>query len=387
MDTPNMHLVARKLFGGHGGSKNHTCPAPDTNGPTIVPLFGSMSFKTFSTVVAGATSIVTILLALTLVLRHATHYTIPKEQRQIIRIGCFLPWVTIFAFLSVAFESKGLYIAPGIDIATALALSSFLLLLCNYVLSNPDGLQDLFGNDVYTAQSPAWLKRSWYMVLQFIPVSVILWIATAASLAAGTYCSNSNSIYFVHIWVTVIRGFCTGMAVMSIFRFHKIMHAKLAPHKIMMKFFAFKGVIVVMFIQAFLISILVSSKVIKPTSHLTYNNIQVGVPNLLLCCELPFFSAFILYAYRVTPYSKAKLGSPKYGAFAAIIQALNYTDILSAFFKGPMKLIKDQEGVKGRDGDGMMPLIAPPAYNNAQPIAYNRQSNGPHDYEYHGVGA
>ncbi|KAF2488958.1 hypothetical protein BU16DRAFT_432529, partial [Lophium mytilinum] len=222
--------------------------------------------------------------------------------------------------------------------------------LCNFVLSGPDGLQELFGNSLYSATSPAWLK--------FIPVSIILWIATVASLAAGTYCSNSNKIYFVHIWVTVIKAGATGVAIVSIFRFYKMMKAKLAPHKVMVKFFAFKGVILVMFVQGFLINILVSSKVIKPTNHLTYQNIKVGVPNLLLCCELPFFTAFILYAYRITPYSKNKLGSPRHGAIVAILQALNYTDILSAFVKGPMKLIKDQEGVKQRDGS--MPLIAPP---------------------------
>lgn len=39
------------------------------------------------------------------------------------------------------------------------------------------------------------------MVFQLIPVSIVLWIATAISLAVGTYCETSNSPHFAHLWV------------------------------------------------------------------------------------------------------------------------------------------------------------------------------------------
>jgi hypothetical protein len=46
-------------------------------------------------------------------------------------------------------------------------------------------------------------QRLAFGVLQWIPMSIILWIATVISLAVGTYCSNSNNIHFAHIWVRI----------------------------------------------------------------------------------------------------------------------------------------------------------------------------------------
>jgi hypothetical protein len=39
-------------------------------------------------------------------------------------------------------------------------------------------------------------------VTQWVVISVLLWIATAGSLAAGTYCVTSRNFHFAHIWVS-----------------------------------------------------------------------------------------------------------------------------------------------------------------------------------------
>ena len=187
-------------------SSNHTCPSVNESGPTIIPLVGSMSYHTLSSIIAGVCLVFTSALALISLMRHATHYSSPIQQRQILRIICLIPWVGLISFLSVLSESVGPYIAPAIDVGVSLAISAFLLLLCDFVLAGPDGFDDLFGAGAtsrgqFNMQSPKWLKRVWYLVLQFIPVSVILWIATATSMAAGTYCATSNKLYFAHIWV------------------------------------------------------------------------------------------------------------------------------------------------------------------------------------------
>ena len=200
-------LLSRSFF--HhpsNSSSNHTCPSVNESGPTIIPLVGSMSYHTLSSIIAGVCLVFTSALALISLMRHATHYSSPIQQRQILRIICLMPWVGLISFLSVLSESAGPYIAPAIDVGVSLAISAFLLLLCDFVLAGPDGFDDLFGAGAtargqFNTQSPKWLKRVWYLVLQFIPVSVILWIATATSMAAGTYCATSTKLYFAHIWV------------------------------------------------------------------------------------------------------------------------------------------------------------------------------------------
>lgn len=158
-------LIARRLF--HDDDDNddskHVCPSEDTNGPAIVPLFGSMTFHTFATILAGACAIASCLIILFVILRHATNYTNPVQQRQVIRIVLLVPWVAIFSFLIVWQESAGEYLVESLDFGCAIALSSFLLLLCDYVLSNNDGFDLLFGEGAwkrgqFSTQSPQWLK-------------------------------------------------------------------------------------------------------------------------------------------------------------------------------------------------------------------------------------
>ena len=83
----------------------------------------------------------------------------------------------------------------------------------------------------------------WYGVLQFIPTSIIIWVATVSSLAAGTYCKASNSIHFAHIWLTVLKVIVATIAILSCLRFYKQHKEKLQQHKILLKLFTFKGII------------------------------------------------------------------------------------------------------------------------------------------------
>jgi len=94
-------------------------------------------------------------------------YSTPVQQRQIIRIACLVPWVSIISFLSIWLETAGPYIAPALDFGAALALSAFLFLLCDYVLASRYGFNELFGDGAlergqYAGNSPPWLKVCWY---------------------------------------------------------------------------------------------------------------------------------------------------------------------------------------------------------------------------------
>lgn len=154
-------LVVRHIFD-HGDDAEHVCPVKNHNGPPIVPLFGSMTFHTFATILSGSCAIASCLITLFIIFQHATHFSNPVQQRQIIRIVLLVPWVAIFSYLIVQ-TSAGGYLTESLDFGCAIALSSFLLLLCDYVLANEGGFDDLFGenawkNGQFSSQSPPWLK-------------------------------------------------------------------------------------------------------------------------------------------------------------------------------------------------------------------------------------
>jgi hypothetical protein len=66
---------------------------------------------------------------------------------------------------------------------------------------------------------------------------------------------------------------------------------------------------------------------------------------------MPFFALFMLYAYRTTPYKRlassaaaADTGSLKQGGplgIRAYLEALLITDLISAFVRGPMRLLRE----------------------------------------------
>jgi hypothetical protein len=178
MDTSSMdvaYLVTRKLFD-HDQNENSTddaCPADPTNVPAdqMKPVVGSLTFHDFATILSGACSLTALLIVSVAIIRHATNFANPIQQRQVIRILMLVPWVALFSFLIVWQENIGEYLVESLDFGCSIAISSFLLLLCDYTLSNPGGFDELFGQGASKVaregvNSPKWLKvRSCYFLL------------------------------------------------------------------------------------------------------------------------------------------------------------------------------------------------------------------------------
>ncbi|KAF1935384.1 hypothetical protein EJ02DRAFT_389272 [Clathrospora elynae] len=340
-------LLARDLFHSHDDSvSKHTCPSDDTSGPPIVPLVGNLTYHQFATILSGSCAILSALIVGVLVALHASNYSNPVQQRQIIRVVLLIPWVALFSFLTVWREDAGDYLVESLDFGCAIALSSFLLLMCDFVLSHPGGFDDLFGQGAlsrgaFNTSSPNWLKRTWYQVLQFIPASIIIWIATVATLAIGTYCKQSNSLHFAHIWITILKLLVTTVAILGCLRFYWKNKAKLLKHRILLKLFTFKGIIGLNVLQSFIISILSGKGTLKPTKYMSFHDVNTSLASLILACEMPIFAVLLIFAFPPLPYKNQ--ASPAAGPLSAIVDAFNITDLLSAFIRGPMRLLREQQ--------------------------------------------
>ena len=365
-----------------------TCPLEDAHGPEIIPFICNLTFHQFATILSGACAILSTLIVGALIALHAFNYSNPVQQRQIIRIMLLIPWVALFSFLVVWRSDIGEYLAPSLDFDCSIALSSFLLFMCDLVLSHQEGFDGLFGEGAKVKgtrkmNSPTWLKvsshtsvrgfetlsdalqRIWYGVLQFIPTSIVIWIATAATLATGTYCKQSNDVHFAHLWLTILVGYTTTVAIVSSLRFYNNNNNNkklLQKHRIILKLVTFKGILGLNFLQSvsstilccgphscdvliafsqFIISLLAGHGKLNPTKYMTYHDINTGLASLILACEMPLFAILLLFAFSPLPYKQQD--SPTAGPLNAIVDALNLSDLLSAFYRGPMRLVRDQQ--------------------------------------------
>lgn len=142
-------LIARGLFGDKDKDSNSSskavCPSENTSGPDIVHLVGNFTYHEIATIVSGACGIATVIIIGALVSLHAFNYSNPVQQRQTIRIALLVPWVSLFSFLIVWLDGVGEYLELSLDFGCAIALSAFLLFMCDLVLSHPGGFDDLFG--------------------------------------------------------------------------------------------------------------------------------------------------------------------------------------------------------------------------------------------------
>ncbi|KAF2634309.1 hypothetical protein P280DRAFT_485559 [Massarina eburnea CBS 473.64] len=372
MDTAA--LLARGLLSNNDDvKKNKTvCPIEDQSGPEIVPFVGNYTWHSFATICSGACAILSFLIVFAVIIMHALNFSNPIQQRQIIRILLLVPWAAFFAFLIVWQEGAGEYLVESLDFGCAIALAAFLLLMCDYILASTGGSHELFGaTSVKRADgkenSPNWFKRIWYMVLQFIPTSLIIWLATCITVAINIYCSSSNSVHFAHIWITVFKLIVTTLAVLADLKLYQSKKDILSQHRVVIKFFAFKGIIGLNALQTFILAILVGNKTLQPTKYMTYHDIKAGLPSFILALEMPLFAIVIALAFPASPY---KLGqSPVAGPATALFQALNITDLLSCFVRGPMRLVRDQQW--GIQRQSSMPLVANPGYPGySDPPAY-----------------
>ena len=126
-------------------SKSSGCPPPPDNANVKGdPLVGSVTFQNLITFIGWGCLGVSILLWLGLIFSHLRRYTVPIEQRQIIRRLVSIPVVyTIVAVISVhAYSAEG-YVEPVTGLYETYRLAFLFLLYVQYVA--PDAAtRDLF---------------------------------------------------------------------------------------------------------------------------------------------------------------------------------------------------------------------------------------------------
>jgi hypothetical protein len=135
-----------------------------------------------------------------------------------------------------------------------------------------------------------------------------------------------------------------------VIQFYYQLRHDLKPFSVFLKVIAIKLVIFLSFWQTFLISILTSASInlVKPTAHIAYPDLIVGVPSLLLCIEMAFFAVLHLFAFPYSPYTKSSRPSkyplsegeeigPNQGGFLGIMafaDAMNPWDLVTGFGRG-----------------------------------------------------
>lgn len=157
----------------------------------------------------------------------------------------------------------------------------------------------------------------------------------------------------------------------GIIRFYKALKPTISSRQPLPKLIAFKLIVFLNFLQSVcycfaivkfepnsnvlqaIFSFLSSSNDLKPTNKITFNDLSVGVPNLILSLEMVLFALAFFYVYRTKPYyfksganNAVPLGHGGYqGGFMGIRaygQAVNFVDILGGMVSIPGAFIQNR---------------------------------------------
>lgn len=126
------------------------------------PLWRNLTFHHFGLILSATFGALAVAIAFFLVLRHATHYLKPYEQKQyvplpmcfsfvtnsnsIMRILVMIPIYAVVSFLSYLYYHHAIYFELLRDCYEAFAIASFFTLMCHYIAPNLHEQKEYFRN-------------------------------------------------------------------------------------------------------------------------------------------------------------------------------------------------------------------------------------------------
>ncbi|KAF2097000.1 DUF300-domain-containing protein [Rhizodiscina lignyota] len=322
-----------------GNGQSTTCARPVAGQEGEVLNIGITTHRLLE-YISGISLGLTLIVTLFLITRHLSRYTVPPEQRQIVRIVFVPTFFAIIGFFSVMFYNVSIYIRPIPEVYEAFCIPAILLLYIHYVCPDEGQLTryDFFHNlelqdrkgRSQSGGSLTWFKRTWICVFQYPLAKTISAIIEIATQGAGVFCINSLSPHYAHLWCQIIDIVSIVLAVPRVIRFERRMKSQMDPkHKAFQKLLAFKGFVILQFIQLIIFGLL-NGKVFSPTAYVTYDDIYYGIPNTLTCLEGVIFSFLFLWAFNTSVYHPEYQNTQgrRMPFWRAIFNAMNFTDIV-----------------------------------------------------------
>ncbi|KAJ6032569.1 organic solute transporter Ostalpha-domain-containing protein [Penicillium herquei] len=350
---------------------------------------GGITFHELAVIVSAVCTVLAAILAFTIMIGHATHYSNPAEQRYIIRILFMIPVYAISSFLCIYFYRHSVYYELIGDCYEPFAIASFFTLLCAYIAPVLHDQKEYFrtiipknwlwpmnwmqkcccgDRDKGKLRKPrsglTWFNVIWIGVFQYCFLRVVMTVIAVAAEAADRYCEDSDSPKFAHIWVICIESVAVTIAMYCLIQFYYQIKDDIAHHRPFLKILCIKLVIFLSFWQSTIIDWLTSSGTIKSSSKVQLFDWNNALPNLLICIEMFLFAilhfwGFPWNTYILTEEARKEGGQRYYGGWMgwkAFLDAANPWDLIKATARGTRWLFV---GRKHREEDPSYDLDLP----------------------------
>ncbi|XP_057603646.1 transmembrane protein 184A isoform X2 [Hippopotamus amphibius kiboko] len=261
---------------------------------------------------------------------HLRSYTVPNEQRYIIRLLFIVPVYAFDSWLSLLLlggHQYYVYFDSVRDCYEAFVIYSFLSLCFQYLGGESAIMAEIRGKPIQpscfygtcclrgVSYSIGFLRFCKQATLQFCMVKPIMALVTTVLQAFGRYHDGDFTVHSGYLYVTLIYNASVSLALYALFLFYFATRELLRPFEPVLKFLTIKAIIFLSFWQGLLLAILERCGAIPEVqvidgSEVGAGTLAAGYQNFIICIEMLFASVALRYAFTCQVYSEKKENSP-----------------------------------------------------------------------------
>ncbi|KAJ2000857.1 hypothetical protein GGI02_000196 [Coemansia sp. RSA 2322] len=290
-------------------------------------------------IVAGAFALVATIISGLHIAGHLKHYTVPRQQRHIVRIILMIAIYSIISFLSYRFYREAPYYLALRDCYEAFVIASFYMLLLQYIGdSSANQKRSMLGKSslkwtfpfncfMMNPASPRTFVLLKWGILQYVIIRPLGTLATIITHAKGVFCPSSMSPKYAHLWITAVFFVSVSVAMYALVSLYRVIKDDIKEQKPFIKFVAIKAIVFLTFWEGFVISLLGSNSihVIKETKYWSSDNVVDGLTALVICIEMALFAVLFIKAFPIAPYKRPD-GTRRTPMRRAFVDSLNFGD-------------------------------------------------------------
>ncbi|XP_061080851.1 transmembrane protein 184A [Conger conger] len=261
---------------------------------------------------------------------HLRSYTVPNEQRYIIRILFIVPIYAFDSWLSLLFISNDqyyVYFDSVRDCYEAFVIYNFLSLSFEYLGGESNIMSEIRGKPIQSSclygtcclagcsYSIGFLRFCKQATLQFCVVKPLMAVITILLQAFGKYHDGDFNPTGGYLYITIVYNFSVSLSLYALFLFYFATSDLLRPFEPVLKFLTIKSVIFLSFWQGMVLAILERCEVIPEALVIDGHEVGAGTvaagwQNFITCIEMFFAAIALRYAFTCTVYQEKKAETP-----------------------------------------------------------------------------
>jgi hypothetical protein len=250
--------------------------------------------------------------------QHLRFYTLPSEQRCIVRILFIVPIFGFDSWLSLFFvdRSSYVYFDSVRDWYEAFVIYNFMSLCYEYLGGESNIMSEIRGKPIQTSwyYGTCFFKGRTYTIgflrfckqatLQFCIIKPLMSMLTLFLQATGRYKDGDWSFGSSYFCINMVYNSSVSLALYGLILFYQATKDLLAPYEPVWKFLSVKSIIFMSFWQGALLAILEKIHVLKPNNdNAVPGALAAGYQNFLICIEMFFAAIALRYAFPYEIYS------------------------------------------------------------------------------------